>query len=214
MDLKKLFFWNVDTQNDFMDEKGALYIPDAKQIRPTLKAITLLAREKNIPVVSTADYHYDDSAEIAEIPDFKSTFPSHCMAETDGADFIDETSPKNALYISWEEKYMDFDMSYREFIVSKDAFDVFNGNPNMDDFMETLYDETGRDTAVVYGVSGNVCVKYAVDGLREREFKVILITDAIKSLPDIPDPTQSEEWTEDEGLSMMTFDEFKAQAGL
>lgn len=67
--------------------------------------------------------------------------------------------------------YRDFDTAHRrEFLVTKDAFDVFEGNPNMDDFVEALYDETGRDTAVVYGVSGNVCVKYAVDGLRERDF--------------------------------------------
>lgn len=210
MDINKLFFWNVDTQNDFMDANGALSIPQADQIRPTLKALTLFAREKKIPIVSSADYHYDDSKEISDNPDFVNTFPAHCMAQTEGADFIAETSPKNALYISWEEKYQDFDISYPEFIVSKDDFDIFNGNPNMDDFIETLYDETGRDTAVVYGVSGNVCVKYAVDGLREREFKVILITDAVKSLPNIPDPMQSEEWIEDEGLKMMTFEEFKA----
>lgn len=78
----------------------------------------------------------------------------------------------------------------------------------MDDFIEALYDETGRDTAVVYGVSGNVCVKYAVEGLREREFKVILLTDAVKSLDGIPDPIESEEWKNDEGLMMMSFDEF------
>ena len=78
----------------------------------------------------------------------------------------------------------------------------------MDDFIEALYDETGRDTAVVYGVSGNVCVKYAVEGLREREFKVILLTDAVKSLEGIPDPIESEEWKNDEGLMMMSFDEF------
>jgi nicotinamidase-related amidase len=61
---------------------------------------------------------------------------------------------------------------------------------------------------VVYGVSGNVCVKYAVEGLREREFKVILLTDAVKSLDGIPDPIESEEWKNDEGLMMMSFDEF------
>ena len=78
----------------------------------------------------------------------------------------------------------------------------------MDDFIEALYDETGRDTAVVYGVSGNVCVKYAVEGLREREFKVILLTDAVKSLSGIPDPIESDEWKNDEGLKIMTFNEF------
>lgn len=26
MDLKKVFFWNVDTQRDFMERDGALYV--------------------------------------------------------------------------------------------------------------------------------------------------------------------------------------------
>ena len=83
----------------------------------------------------------------------------------------------------------------------------------MDDFIEALYDETGRDTAIVYGVAGNVCVKYAVDGLREREFQVVVITDAVKDLPGIPDPLQSEEWTEDEKITAMTFAQMKEAFG-
>lgn len=210
MELGKVFFWNVDTQHDFMDADGLLPIPGASDIVPTLEKITAYARENNIPVVSTADYHYEDSSELSETPDGINTFPAHCMAESEGAAFIPQTAPSaDALLISWEEMYTDFDIkSHREFIATKDAFDIFNGNPNMDDFIEALYDETGRDTAVVYGVSGNVCVKYAVEGLREREFKVVLLTDAVKSLDGIPDPIHSQEWIEDEGLKMMSFDEF------
>ena len=62
----------------------------------------------------------------------------------------------------------------------------------------------------VYGVSGNVCVKYAVDGLRERDFRVVVISDAIASLPGLPDPLVSPEWTEDEKLTILTLDEFLA----
>ena len=184
MELKKVFFWNVDTQRDFMEETGALYVPGAREIRPALARLTAFAREKGIPVVSSADYHYQESAELSDAPDFKTTYPPHCMAETPGAELIPETCPQKPLLISWEKLYRDFDTARRrEFLVTKDAFDVFEGNPNMDDFVEALYDETGRDTAVVYGVSGNVCVKYAVDGLRERDFRVVVISDAIASLP-------------------------------
>lgn len=213
MDLKKVFFWNVDTQRDFMERDGALYVEGADAIRPTLARLTDFARRQGIPVVSTADYHYDDSAELSDRPDFKSTYPPHCMAGTPGADLIPETAPEKPLMVSWEKLYRDFDVAgRREFLVTKDAFDVFEGNPNMDDFIEALYDETGRDTAVVYGVSGNVCVKFAVDGLREREFNVVVVTDAIASLPGLPDPLTSPQWEEDERLTMITADEFFASA--
>ena len=211
MDLKKVFFWNVDTQRDFMEKTGALYVEGADGIRPVLARLTAFARERGIPVVSTADYHYQDSAELSATPDFKSTFPPHCMAETSGVELIPETRPEKALMVSWEKLYRDFDTARRrEFLVTKDAFDVFEGNPNMDDFIEALYDETGRDTAVVYGVSGNVCVKFAVEGLREREFNVVVLSDAIASLPGLPDPLVSEAWAEDEKLTVMTSDELFA----
>lgn len=213
MDIKKVFFWNVDTQKDFMEPDGALPIPGAGEIRPILGALTAFAKENGIPVVSTADYHYDDSDELSENPDFKLSYPPHCMAGTDGAEYIPETRLEKPLMVSWEQIYRDFDISGREYIVTKDAFDVFEGNPNMDDFIEALYDETGRDTAIVYGVAGNVCVKYAVDGLREREFQVVVITDAVKDLPGIPDPLQSEEWTEDEKITAMTFAQMKEAFG-
>lgn len=213
MDLKKVFFWNVDTQKDFMEKTGALYVDGAEEIRPVLAHLTAFAKENGIPVISTADYHYQDSVELSEKPDFKSSFPPHCMANTPGSQYIPETNPEKPLLVSWEKLYRDFDIAkYREFIVTKDAFDVFEGNPNMDDFIESLYDETGRDTAVVYGVSGNVCVKFAVDGLREREFPVIVLSDAIASLPGLPDPLMSEEWIEDEKLTVMTSQEFFASA--
>lgn len=211
MEQNKLFFWCVDTQKDFMEKTGALYVEGADGIRGTLARMTAWAAERNIPVVSTADYHYPESGELSDTPDFQSTFPPHCMAETPGAELIPETQPKKPLLVSWEKLYRDFDTGRRrEFLVTKDAFDVFEGNPNMDDFVEALYDETGRDTAVVYGVSGNVCVKFAVEGLRERDFNVVVITDAVASLPGLPDPLVSREWMEDEGLKMMSADEFFA----
>lgn len=102
MELKKVFFWNVDTQRDFMEETGALYVPGAREIRPALARLTAFAREKGIPVVSSADYHYQESAELSDAPDFKTTFPPHCMAETPGAELIPETCPQKPLMISWE----------------------------------------------------------------------------------------------------------------
>ena len=209
MDLNKVFFWNVDTQKDFMEQTGALYVQGADAIRPVLARLTRFAAERGVPVVSSADYHYQDSSELSDAPDFKSTFPPHCMAQTPGSELIPETAPEKPLLVSWEKLYPDFDTAaWREFLVTKDAFDVFEGNPNMDDFVEALYDATGRDTAVVYGVSGNVCVKFAVEGLRERDFNVVLITDAVASLPGLPDPMTSGEWLEDQGLKMMSSQAF------
>ena len=212
MELKKVFFWNVDTQRDFMEETGALYVPGAREIRPALARLTAFCPgERHSGGVLGRLSLPGECGTVRCNRISKTTYPPHCMAETPGAELIPETCPQKPLLISWEKLYRDFDTARRrEFLVTKDAFDVFEGNPNMDDFVEALYDETGRDTAVVYGVSGNVCVKYAVDGLRERDFRVVVISDAIASLPGLPDPLVSPEWTEDEKLTILTLDEFLA----
>lgn len=95
MDLfaKNILFWNVDTQIDFMSAQGKLYAPGAERIQPILRKITGLAKANNIQVVNTADYHYSNSKELSDSPNFINTFPPHCMANTPGAEYVEETKP-------------------------------------------------------------------------------------------------------------------------
>jgi len=181
----KTIFWNVDTQEDFMDAKGALSVKGAWVIRPVLKEITEYARANGIRVVNTADCHTEKSKEISKTPDFKTTFPAHCMVDGGkGIDFIDETYPKvfkdNYSMVCYTDKdlHHSFDRA-RNIIIYKDAFDVFEGNHLTDKVIKKLAPEV----AVIYGVATNVCVHFAVIGLIERGIKVLIIKNAIKELP-------------------------------
>ena len=100
----KTIFWNVDTQKDFMDKDGKLYIQGAELIKPNLKRLTDLAKKYQITVINTGDYHDKTSKEISNTPDFKTTFPSHCMENTEGYKFIDETKPNS--YSAWYANYI------------------------------------------------------------------------------------------------------------
>lgn len=204
MEYKKLIFWNVDTQVDFVEPNGKLYVQGAETIKPLWKQITNLAKQKHIPVVNTADFHYSESAELSDKPDFVNTFPPHCMANTAGAEYVAETQPENPVVFDWDKDYDDFDAvrSARNIVIRKDAFDVFAGNPFTDNILQSLSPET----VVVYGVTTNVCVNDAVVGLSKRVERVIVIEDAIKELPNIPLPF--EEWKK-LGVEMMAFDELK-----
>lgn len=185
----KLIFWNVDTQIDFIEPQGKLYVQGAEEIKPTLRRITQFAREKSLIVVNTADFHHEDSAELSENPDFINTFPMHCMAGTAGAEFIKETVPKKYIVIDWDKDYnlknvlseIDY---HRNIVIRKDAFDVFKGNR----YSEQILNLLSPETVVVYGVATNVCVNDAVIGLAKRGENVIVITDAIKALPNLPSP--------------------------
>ena len=211
MDLSKAVFWNVDTQVDFIDKEGKLPVPNAETIKPNLKKLTEFAKKNNIKVVNTMDWHFKDSKELSDEPDFVKTFPPHCMANTEGVRFIEETSPEpgNTMVIDWStQKGMNFHdiHRFRNLIIRKDAFDVFEGN----NLTEAIVNNLGipfldRPTFIVYGVATNVCVKAAVEGLTRRGYSVKVVTDAIKELPNIPNPM--EDWAENETIEFVTTEE-------
>ena len=104
MSNNRTLFWNVDTQEDFIDQAGKLYVQGAEEIRPVLKQITDFAKTEGIRVVSTCDYHLINSNEISSVPDYETRFPQHCMAGSSGAEFISETLPESPLLIDWDSE--------------------------------------------------------------------------------------------------------------
>ena len=84
MKTKKIIFFAVDCQKDFIEKKGALYIEGAETIKPNLKKLTEFAKKNNIFVVNTADYHFPGDKELSDKPDLVNTFPPHCMFDSKG----------------------------------------------------------------------------------------------------------------------------------
>jgi len=198
-------FWNVDTQFDFVSPNGKLYVAGAELLKPNWKKLTELAKTRLITVVSTADWHYPDSAELSNKPDYVTTFPMHCMANTSGAEYIEETNPENPLIFDWNKEYQISRETinpdkYRNYVIRKDAFDVFKGNR----YTEQILNLLAPKTVIVYGVSTNVCVNDAVIGLAKRVNKVIVVENAIKELPNIPLPFEN--WKKS-GVEMKLLDE-------
>jgi len=203
----KTLFWNVDTQEDFIDQSGKLYVQGAEEIRPVLKQITDFAKAEGIRVVNTCDYHHINSEELSLTPDFATSFPQHCLAGSSGAEFISETLPESPILIDWDLDlaiYAEFDNPerFRNIVIRKDAFDVFTGNPYADKVVEILQ----PDQVFVYGVSTNVCVDKAVMGLTERGIKVYVFKDAIKELPNLPLPFET--WKA-KGIELISFADVK-----
>ncbi len=200
----ELIFWNVDTQKDFMNPDGSLYVPGAEEIKPALKKLTEIARKYRIQTVNTADWHNKDSEELSNEPDFVNTFPPHCIAGSEGAEFVDETNPDLASIVNWDldprkdeyflgnggpvlNTYTDILCQKTNVIIRKDKFDVFTGNQYTDLVLNTI----NPGMVVVYGVATNVCVDFAVKGLLERGKEVYVVSDAIKELPNIPNPEKA-----------------------
>src|SRR2546428_5451506 len=97
--MARVIFWDVDTQYDFMKADGKLFVPDADHIIGNLKRLTDYAHAHGIRIVASADDHVAGHAEISDTPDWKTTFPPHCMRGTPGQKKIPETALRNPFVI-------------------------------------------------------------------------------------------------------------------
>jgi nicotinamidase/pyrazinamidase len=151
-------FVDVDTQCDFINEDGKLYVPGAKEIKPVLQKISKLAKDEKIPVLKTMDCHEPNDPEFA-------TFPPHCIKNSIGAASIIETANKKAI------------------IFEKQTYDVFDknyGNKKIDNWLK----ENKVTEAWVYGVATEICVRAAVLGLCQRGITTYVFKNAIKGIRD------------------------------
>ena len=180
---RPVIFWDVDTQHDFMDANGKLYVPGAEEIKPLLKLLTDFAHEQQFHIVASADDHVAGHQELSAAPDFLETFPEHCMRGTPGAEKIPETALFAPMIIEpeaqpHEELARKLWSHGGDVLVRKHWFDVFT-NPNTTTLLEA-WDPT---EIVVYGVALDVCDKYAIDGFIAHGVPVVhLVLDATRAI--------------------------------
>lgn len=208
--MKNTIFFNVDTQRDFINPGGALYIKDAELIKTQLQFLTQLAEENKIKVINTADFHNERSKEISATPDFINTFPKHCMCDSEGCNFIEETNPKkfykdNYYIVRYTDDKIDEEQfrRARNIIVLKDEFDVFKSNKLIEETLMLIQKDVVVENIVVYGVATDICVAFVIDGLLKRRFKVSLVFDAVKGLPGRPLDDLYAKWI-DQGVFFTT----------
>jgi nicotinamidase/pyrazinamidase len=206
---EKTIFYDVDTQNDFMNKDGALYVPDAELIKPNLKLLTDYAANKYIPILGSVDAHPKNDEE------FK-VFPPHCVIGTDGELKIPETTrytSGHGLY-TWEDRLLDkgryvanpetkvredpkypkkrFELlinelkNYNPETAKDNIRPIYFEKQNYDVFtnprLKTILTETNVAEAVVYGVATDYCVKAAVLGMQNLGIQTYIVEDAIKGV--------------------------------
>ena len=157
-------FVDVDTQVDFVEPSGALYVPTAETLKPAFLRLLDAARRHGRPVVASADAHPKGDPEFA-------VFPPHCLAGSSGAQRVAETDPGDARVISADGERVRGDGATT--LLEKQTFDLFD-NPAATGVFAAL----GVKTAVVFGVALDYCVRAAALGLVERGYQTIVVRDA------------------------------------
>ena len=189
--------WDVDTQVDFMLPEGKLYVPGAEQTIPAMKRLVEAARRAGIAHVASADDHELTDPEISAEPDYRETYPPHCLRGTRGAGKIAETEQAEPVPMSLE-RLPEHYLAGREFLLLKKSFDVFT-NPNTERLLEWL----DPDDVVVFGVATDVCDDATIRGLLERGLKVRFVEDAARGLDEARTSACIAAWR-DQGVELVT----------
>ena len=164
-------FVDIDTQFDFMDSRGNLYVPGAEDIVGNIKKLFDYAKEHKIKILSSIDAHTVDD------PEFK-LFSAHCIKGTPGNQKIEASTCNNNITIeNREQEITEFIMDHEQIIVESQTFDIFE-SVNTDKILKKLE----AQNFVVFGVATDYCVKAAVLGLLKRGYNVSLVTDATKAI--------------------------------
>lgn len=202
--MARVIFWDVDTQYDFMRADGKLYVPDAEHIIPNLKRLTDYAHGHGIRIVASADDHVEGHRELSGQPNFKDTFPLHCMRGSSGQKKIPETSLGDPLVIEPDPRdpkvLADLVRGYPGHILfHKHWFDVFT-NPNVLPVVDALAPED----IVLYGVALDVCNRYAIEGFLQHRpgIRLFAVTDAMKPIDRDVGEQMLRDWG-DEGVRLV-----------
>jgi nicotinamidase/pyrazinamidase len=198
--------WDVDTQVDFVHADGKLAVPGAEAAVPAMRRLVEAARAAGVPHVASADDHELTDAEISEQPDYRSTYPPHCLRGTRGAAKVDATVQDDPVPLGLDE-VPGLWMRGREFLLLKKHFDVFT-NPNADRLLELLDPEE----VVVFGVATDVCDDAAVRGLLERGRAVAFVEEASRGLDEARTARCAADWR-GRGVRFLSLDEAAARLG-
>ena len=148
----------IDMLNDFIDERGSLFLPGARRIVPRIRQLLEEARHQEVPVAYLTDRHRRDDREFRY-------WPPHAVADTWGAEVIEELKPLPG-----------------DCIIPKRRYSAFYGTD-----LDTYLRELGLDKIYFTGVFTNICIYFtAVDAVMHN-YEVAVFKDAVASMSEETD---------------------------
>lgn len=197
---------DVDTQHDFVDPAGSLYVPAREGTRDALTAQLERAMAAGIPIVGSVDSHAYDAWEFA---DNGGPFPAHCVKGTPGWLRVEPSLPARTRFVPMQV----VDASVRNLVgecaqgegpreldasalaaearagvglyFEKEVYSLFD-NPAATPVIEALVAMMGGASAVVFDVigycTGGYCVDAAAKGLAQRGYSVRVISEATAAI--------------------------------
>jgi nicotinamidase/pyrazinamidase len=192
---------DVDTQYDFCDPKGALYVRGAEVAARTCASLVRHAALRGETILGSVDSHTHDAWEFATNDNRgpngeKPNFPPHCVKGTAGWLKMPETLPERFAFVAVDASEPHVPARCQAVYFEKEVYSLF-ANPNAAKWLERVA-RGERVDFVVFGVATDYCVRAAALGLLEwarqqggavAESTVTVVRDAIAGVA--PESTTS-----------------------
>ncbi len=165
--MKKIYV-DVDTQFDFCDPAGALFVSGAPACVPVWRALVAHAIARGEWIVGSVDSHTHEAWEFATNTNVgpkgeKPNFPPHCVKGRPGWLKLAETLPERFAFVAVDAREPHVPARSQAVYFEKEVYSLF-ANPNA----AHLLDAWVRDEPVefvVFGVATDYCVSAAALGL-------------------------------------------------
>ncbi|GHE35755.1 isochorismatase family protein [Streptomyces cellulosae] len=148
----------VDVQNDFC-EGGSLAVAGGADVAAAVTELIGQAPAGYRHVVATRDHHVDPGDHFSDHPDFKQSWPAHCVAGTEGVGFHPNFAP------AVTSGAVDAVFDKGKYAAAYSGFEGAdeNGTP-----LAEWLRERGIDEVDVVGIASDHCVRAtALDAVRE-----------------------------------------------
>ena len=152
----------VDMQNGFCHPDGSLYAPGSEAAIDPVAALVDRARDAGVQVVYTRDVHPPEQFEDAHYYDEFERWGEHVVEGT------------------WETEIVDgLDVREADHVVEKHTYDAFH-ETELDGWLTAR----GIDDLVICGTLANVCVLHTAGSAGLRDYRPLLVEDAVGSIED------------------------------
>ncbi len=181
---KNVAFGLIDAQRGFMPAEegerlglpgfGELGVPNGERIVPKVNALLAKAALEGLVTFTTQDWHPENTAHFSAEPNFNTTWPKHCVAETPGAELNPDiklpTGTKRIIKGTEVLLNGEDDTSYSG----------LNGlDPETGQTTKEFLKENDVKVVILGGLALDYCVKEtALDFKRKLGLQVAVVTDA------------------------------------
>jgi nicotinamidase-related amidase len=152
----------VDVQNGFCHPEGSLHAPGSEAVVDDVAALVADAREAGASVVYTRDVHPPEQFEDAHYYDEFDRWGEHVVEGTWETELVDE-----------------LDVREDDHVVEKHTYDAFHRTE-----LEGWLDAHGVDDLLFCGTLANVCVLHTAGSAGLRDYRPVLVEDAIGAIED------------------------------